>query len=128
MSITPWTMRAALVGAVLACGLLPCIHDARASDQDTRRVYDEARVCFVANGHVSLTFKDSGDSANAARFDANAKRAFDASYYFGHMLGLSDEQVANDLDAESDRELPKLMRRAGYLTEVAKKCKRVGLM
>jgi hypothetical protein len=102
--------------------------DATSGDQNMRRAYDTALRCFVANGNIYSEFKKAGDVANARLFDAKAKRAFDVAKGDAIFLHLDSAQVTADVQQAMDTELPKLVRDGGYLTTVAKDCKREGLM
>jgi hypothetical protein len=102
--------------------------EASASPADTKRAYDQARLCYVANGNIYAEFKKTGDTANAKLFDTRAHQAYDLAYFYGNMLKLGKEQVGADLQATTDKELPKLVKDSVYFTAVAKDCKSVGLM
>lgn len=93
-----------------------------------RRLYDNARRCFVVNANFVRAFEQAGDSANAALFEDKAHTAYDLAYAWAKELGLSQAQVSADIDATRDAELPRLMRDQAYLTASAKFCKEQGLM
>jgi len=99
-----------------------------ASQQDARREYDIARRCYVANGEVYSAFKRNGDVANAQLFENKSKNVFGLVYFYGDILHLDREQIAADLKAAANAELPKLMQDSGYLTSTAKDCKSRGMM
>lgn len=117
-------MRALFVGVLLCT----CVGTASASEQDIQRAYEAALKCFVANGHVQATFKESGDAANARLFNERAEKSFKLAYFWGDMLHLSQQQIKHDLDQTEDTELRKLLTDSGYLTVVAMDCKHWGMM
>lgn len=99
-----------------------------ASQQDMNRAYQAALKCFVANGHVEASFKESGDTANERLFNNRAEKAFKLAYLWGGMAHLSQERIKSDLNQAEDTELRKLLRDGSYLTTVAKECKQWGMM
>lgn len=115
--------------AVLAAATLTySSFSANAAASDTQRAYDAARRCYVANGHVYDSFKQSGDAANTSLFEAKAKKSFDLAYSYGHQLHLSNDEIATDIHQTTDVELRKLLADSAYLTTVAKDCKYWGMM
>lgn len=119
-----------IVAATLAVALSAGAVEAQtgSSEPGVRRLYDTARQCYVANGYVYSTFKNSGDTANARLFQSHAEKAFELAYFYGNMLRLSRQQVTHDLEASTNLELPRLTRDSGYLTTVAGTCRAAGLM
>ncbi|MBV8979142.1 MAG: hypothetical protein JOZ13_17360 [Alphaproteobacteria bacterium] len=114
----------------LLAGMALCVSTgwASASQDDVKRFYDAARLCYVANGDVYSAFKRNGDTANASLFDKKAHTAYDLAYLYGDMLHLSRQEIAADIKATTDTELPKLVQDSAYLTAVAKDCKGKGMM
>lgn len=90
--------------------------------------YQQAMKCFVANGNERGNRRDAGDAAGAARYDALARRAFDAAVQLGKTLGYANARVNSDFAAATKRELPLIVNSNVYAREVAATCRAYGLM
>jgi len=124
--------RRLLAAALLVglCALGPALAD-RASDavaRSNKLAYDATLKCAVANGLASDDHHDAGDNAKAADYRAKARRSFDLAYQIGAKLGLSESQIAHDLEFAQDSELPRMMRDRTYYLSTAATCKALGLM
>ena len=93
-----------------------------------RLAYDTAIKCFVAGGLASDNRHDAGDETGASAYRAKARQSFNVAYTAGAKLGMTDRQVARDLDFAQDTELTRMLRDNSYFTSTAATCKAVGLM
>jgi len=96
--------------------------------RSSRMAYDATLKCAVANGLASDDHHDAGDATKAAEYRAKARRSFDLAYQIGAKLGLSESQIARDLEFAQDSELPRMMRDRSYYLSTAATCKALGLM
>ncbi len=112
----------------LTASLCFATHGNAGSDADTRAAYQAALKCFVANGNAEGERRRAGDQTGAARYDATAKQSFDGAVKLGQMLGLSNRQMNDDLDAAQATELPRMIKDRAYFIDAVASCKGLGLM
>jgi len=115
-------------GAMLGFLIIASPAAGSAEDQDARRLYDQVRRCYVANGHFRRVFRERGDAANERLFDGRAKDALKLAFHFGAQLHLGEATIQHDLEVTMSAETPTLVGSTDYLASVATACKRVGLM
>jgi hypothetical protein len=90
--------------------------------------YNYAVRCFFANGRMAELLSRRGDLARAATFRGNAQRSHQGAVTLGRGAGLSDAQMALDLDAFQSLEPARLVSDAAYFDKTASACKALGLM
>lgn len=93
-----------------------------------RGAYDWTLKCFVLDSKASNDRERAGDLSKAADYNAKARKAFDMAYSAGARIGLSEAQVAHDLDYAQLHELPILVQDEGYFRRTAGTCKALGLL
>lgn len=113
--------------AITAMGMA-FMYSATASADGTRQAYDATLKCAVANGLAKLDERDAGHASGVAEYDTKTHRSFDLAYTLGAKIGLTDNQVLNDLNAAQNSELPRMMRDRSYYVDVVATCKAMGLM
>ena len=101
---------------------------AAAAESGDRGAYAAAMKCYVANSSAASQRTQQGDTAKAAVYRANAKRAFDGAMKLGRTMGLSNRQMNGDLDETEARELSRMVADAGYFRSAVATCKGLGLM
>ncbi len=116
--------------AVIAASATPAATQAEPGDQDqkTHDAYTSAITCFVVAAHAEQERKSVGDQAGAARYDSQAKQAFDTVIVLGHQLGLSNEQMNGDIGHISGVELPHMIMDESYFRQKVATCRGLGLM
>jgi hypothetical protein len=92
-----------------------------------RMAYDIAMKCFVANGVARGNSRDAGDTAQAAVYEAKARRSFNAASNLGDALKYSDKRVNQDFGLAQTQELPKMVRDGAYLRQTLAICETGGL-
>lgn len=91
--------------------------------------YRYAVRCFYANGRMMGTLERRGETAKAAVYRGNSERSHRGAVTLGRAAGLTDGQMAKDLDAyRSSFDLAHMMTDAAYFDEVVAGCKAIGLM
>lgn len=93
-----------------------------------RQAYTYAMRCYVANVYAANNRKKVGDTAKAAIYIANAKRAFDGTVALGRALGFSNQTMNGDLDEAEAREMGRFIADQNLFLETASTCKALGLM
>jgi hypothetical protein len=119
-------MRAALGPAILLMVSAPAI--AQATPAENQAAYAAAMKCFVVNGNATGERLDAGDSAEAAAYEAQARRLFDLAVRLGQSLGYSRDRMEQDFGLAQARELPKLVKDVAYYRSAAATCRAMGLM
>ena len=119
-------------GAAVLCALVIVVAHGTAVADDTmtranRMAYDIAMKCFVANGVARGNSRDVGDTAQAAAYEAKARRSFNAASNLGDALRYSDKRVDQDFGLAQTQELPKLVKDGAYLRQTLATCESAGL-
>lgn len=125
MRTSIFAKRVALVTAVSLCLTSP---SNAVSVSQVRAAYEATLKCFVANGNAGAERLRAGDRAGAARYETSAKRSFDGAFKLGGVLGLTDQQVNDDLDTTQAAELPRMVKDRDYFIDAVATCKGLGLM
>lgn len=117
-------------GVALASAVAMLAGSATAQSQaaGNRAAYDVALKCFVANGKAKEDRRGAGDASGAARYDTQAKHAFDTAVLLGTALGYSNDQMNRDIGSTLDRELPLMVRSPEYFRQSVADCRAYGLM
>lgn len=91
--------------------------------------YQHAVRCFYANGRMEELLNRRGRADKAAVYYNNAERSHRGAVTLGRAAGMSDAQMAKDLDVRrTDVEFPRMLLDPDYFDEVATTCKAIGLM
>ncbi len=119
------TLAALVVGLVFSAASAGKADDANA--RSTRMAYDIAMKCFVANGVARGNNRDLGKTAEAAKYEANARQSFNAASNLGDKLGYSGTRINQDFGMAQADQLPKLVKDAAYLERTLAMCGSAGL-
>lgn len=121
-------MRGALILAV--AGLLAAAPTAaqQSPSSPQHAAYTQAIRCFAANNHAAAQRRRASDAAGVARYEANARRSFDAAMALGTGLGLSNEQMNADLGTLIGSEFTRMAEDHAYFTQLVGTCRGLGLM
>lgn len=99
-----------------------------AADSAQLTSYRYAVRCFFANGHAATLYKRRGDTATASQYWSSAERSHQGAVALGRRAGLSDAEMAKDLDAYQSPEPARFVSDAAYFDKAVTTCKAIGLM
>lgn len=120
---------AAFVGTVLAGTTVGQTQaTSGTSTRGNQLAYEHSMRCFIANLYMVSDAQERGDQPSAEQFERRGQQVFDGAVRLGTMVGKTNAQITVDLDAVEARELPKLVRDAGYRANVVGVCRQLGLM
>lgn len=93
-----------------------------------RKAYDYAMRCFVA-GTVAVSDKRVNvDATTDAAMRQAAKRAYDATYAMGKVLGYARSRVKNELDTVTAVEGRLMLRDEAFFARTRTQCVQLGMM
>lgn len=116
-----------IMAAALAMGgVTPAA--AQAARSAERTAYTQSLQCFVANNHAKNRREGAGDPTGAARYEASARRSFDAAMALGRSIGLSNRQMNADIGRVSGEELTRIAESEDYFRGQVATCRGLGLM
>jgi hypothetical protein len=116
---------AAIIG--IGCGATTAIAAPPAPDAN-RKAYDYAMRCFVA-GTVAVSDKRLNlDATTDAAMRQAAKRAYDATYAMGKVLGFARSRVKSELDTVTAVEGRLMLRDEAFFARTRTQCVQLGMM
>jgi hypothetical protein len=93
-----------------------------------RKAYDYAMRCFVA-GTVAVSDKRVNiDAATDTAMRQAAKRAYDATYAMGKVLGYARSRVKSELDTVTAVEGRMMLRDEAFFERTRTQCVQLGMM
>lgn len=99
------------------------------ADSPRLTAYRHAVRCFYANGRMRSLLIKRGQPDKASIYYGNAERSHRGAVTLGRAAGMSDAQMARDLDVRlTDVEFPRMLLDPDYFDEVVTTCKAIGLM
>lgn len=120
--------RVAAIAITVSSLHVPAVAAQTRPNQATLAAYEAALKCFVANGYGRSIKRDAGDMAGASRYEASAAASWEAAHVIAVYWGYSESRLTADIDRTRERELPALVRDAGYLRSTIATCRGLGLM
>lgn len=113
--------------AAITVGAPPTTAQTPSADAN-RRAYEVTIRCFVGNVVGAGLRRERGDQLGAARYESAGQTAFNASLRMGQVLNRTQQQVQDDIDAATRREMQRMLDDPAYLGAVVGECRSLGLM
>ena len=93
-----------------------------------RKAYDYAMRCMVAGGVSQGDQRYNPKGRNSAAIKAGTRRAYDALYRMGGVLGITQADIAADFEAYSRLESRRMIGDDAYFQKTRAACQKLGLM
>ena len=93
-----------------------------------RKAYDYAQRCMVAGGVAQGDQRYNPKGRNSAAIKAGMRRAYDALYRMGSVLGITRADIGADFEAYRRLESRRMIGDDAYFQQTRSACKTLGLM
>lgn len=93
-----------------------------------RKAYDYAMRCMVAGGVARSDQRYNPKGRDSVAIKAGMRRAYDALYRIGGILGITQADISADFEAYSRLESRRMIGDDAYFQQTRADCKKLGLM
>jgi hypothetical protein len=93
-----------------------------------RKAYDYAMRCMVASGVTQGDQRYNPKGRNSVAIKAGMRRAYDALYRMGGVLGIAQTDIGADFEAYRRLESRRMIGDDAYFQQTRASCQKLGLM
>lgn len=93
-----------------------------------RKAYDYAMRCMVAGGVTQGDQRYNPKGRNSVAIKAGMRRAYDALYRMGGVLGIAQADIGADFEAYRRLESRRMIGDDAYFQQTRASCQKLGLM
>lgn len=93
-----------------------------------RKAYDYAMRCMVAGGVTQSDQRYNPKGRNSVAIKAGMRRAYDALYRMGVVLGIAQTDIGADFEAYRRLESRRMIGDDAYFQQTRASCQKLGLM